>query len=379
MLGENHGRFPWRYAVALIIACGFAALLVLPYEIEVQRLNAVPEGALVWKPEKFAVEVHHKDKRYPDYHWGPGLVIGAVVDRMLWPLLAIFLGLKLGPALGLAWPPLAGWGAGPRRVRRVSSTLLLAVALGVASVIWLFGPLLLLQSGFGDQAGRVVQPAWWVGLLASLGAGVREEVWFRLGVVTTIVWVLAKLTRRRAAGPAMIWAGIVLASLLFGAMHLQQATELAGGTGAGCDLRLMSSVNDVSGIPTVGKNLIIVAAVDKVLHFRVFDPDGKVVVDIDEKSLTAKVRQIEDLRKQLAALWPPHELSGNEKDRLIIAVTSVVGHTPGAVIAFVLLGNGGIALIFGWLYWRKGLIAAMTAHTTQDVITKAIIPLILTS
>ena len=50
-----------------------------------------------------------------------------------------------------------------------------------------------------------------------------------------------------------------------------------------------------------------------------------------------------------------------------------------AVIAFVLLANGGIALIFGWLFWRKGLIAAMTAHTTQDIITKAIIPLMMTS
>ena len=54
----------------------------------------------------------------------------------------------------------------------------------------------------------------------------------------------------------------------------------------GCDLRLMSSVNDVSGIPTAGKNLIIVAAVDKVLHFRIFDDDGKAVVDTDEKRLT---------------------------------------------------------------------------------------------
>ena len=34
------------------------------------------------------------------------------------------------------------------------------------------------------------------------------------------------------------------------------------------DLRLMSSLNDVSGIPTEGKNLIIVAAVNNVLHFR---------------------------------------------------------------------------------------------------------------
>ena len=89
----------------------------------------------------------------------------------------------------------------------------------------------------------------------------------------------------------------------------------------------MSSVNDVSGIPTAGKSLIIVAVVDHVLHFRIFDGDGKVVVDTDEKRLTEQARQIEDLRKQLESLWPPHELTGSEKVRVIAAVTSIVGHT----------------------------------------------------
>ena len=167
MPGENHMRFPWRYAVALTIACVSAALLVLPYEIEVQRRNAVPEGALVWKPEEFAVEVHHKDERYPNYHWGPPEVIAAVVDRMLWPLLAIFFGSRLGPAVALAWPPMAGWDADPRRFQRASSTLLLAVTLGIASVIWLWVSSLLLPLVVNEEKQGVL-PAWWVGMLVSL-------------------------------------------------------------------------------------------------------------------------------------------------------------------------------------------------------------------
>ena len=50
-----------------------------------------------------------------------------------------------------------------------------------------------------------------------------------------------------------------------------------------CDLRLMFSVHDVSHIPTVGKSLIIVAVVDDVLHFRIFEDDGKTFVNTDEK------------------------------------------------------------------------------------------------
>jgi predicted Zn-dependent protease len=95
----------------------------------------------------------------------------------------------------------------------------------------------------------------------------------------------------------------------------------------GCDLRLMSSVKDVSDIPTEGKDLIIVAAVDNMLHFRVFDGDGKSVVNTDEKRLTEQARQIDDLKKQLVVLWPPHELTGSEKGLVINAVTSIVGHT----------------------------------------------------
>ena len=96
---------------------------------------------------------------------------------------------------------------------------------------------------------------------------------------------------------------------------------------SGFDLRLISSLNDVSGIPTEGKDLIIVVAVNNVLHFRIFDGDGKVVVDTDEQRLTEKARQIEGLRKQLESLWPPHELTRSNKDRVTTAVTSIVGHT----------------------------------------------------
>jgi len=95
----------------------------------------------------------------------------------------------------------------------------------------------------------------------------------------------------------------------------------------GYDLRLMPPVNDVNGIPTGGKNLIIVAAVNRVLHFRIFDGDGKVVVDTDEKRLTEQARLIKSLGKQLESLWPPHVLTTSEKGRLIDDVKSIVVQT----------------------------------------------------
>ena len=94
----------------------------------------------------------------------------------------------------------------------------------------------------------------------------------------------------------------------------------------GYDLRLISSANDVSSMPRERKNLIVVAAVKQVLHIRVFDNSGELVIDIDEEDVTGKVRQMEDFRKQLVSLWPPHEITGSEKNRLVTAVTSIIGH-----------------------------------------------------
>jgi hypothetical protein len=96
------------------------------------------------------------------------------------------------------------------------------------------------------------------------------------------------------------------------------------------DLRLMSAVDGVSHLPVEGKNLVVVAAVDHVLHFRIFDGDGKMAVDTDEKRLTERARTIAYLRDQLESLWPPHELGASEKGLVIAVVTSIVGYTRHA-------------------------------------------------
>jgi hypothetical protein len=91
----------------------------------------------------------------------------------------------------------------------------------------------------------------------------------------------------------------------------------------------MSPLESEYGIPTAGKKLIVVAAVKNVLHFRIFDRDGRMVVGTDETKLKAQAGPIEGLRKQLSSLWPPHALTDGEKAKVIPVVTSIVGHTPG--------------------------------------------------
>jgi WD40 repeat protein len=147
----------------------------------------------------------------------------------------------------------------------------------------------------------------------------------------------------------------------------------------GFDLRLMSSVKAVRDIPTEGKNLIIVAAADEVLLFRIFECDGKMAVDTDEKRLTVKAPEIEDLRKKLVGLWPPHELIGEEKNQIVTEVTSIVGYTPSRypiVRARFSRGAGTSALVatsqrpavHAWDIQKPGSYAVVNinCHDTSD-------------
>jgi membrane protease YdiL (CAAX protease family) len=52
------------------------------------------------------------------------------------------------------------------------------------------------------------------------------------------------------------------------------------------------------------------------------------------------------------------------------------GALPASVVAYVLLGNGLGGLVFGWLYWKRGLLAAATAHFTVDVVLYVVAPTI---
>ena len=96
------------------------------------------------------------------------------------------------------------------------------------------------------------------------------------------------------------------------------------------DLRLMSPANDVSGIPTEGKNLIIVAAVNRCSTSEYSTAMARwswtLMREADGTS-PANRRSQEATRE----LWPPHELTGTRRIRLITAVTSIVGQAPDRV------------------------------------------------
>ncbi len=91
------------------------------------------------------------------------------------------------------------------------------------------------------------------------------------------------------------------------------------------ELRLMPNVNDLKALPSAGKRLIIVADVNHTLHLRLFDVEGKMVLDSDAKRLTNTWADY--LQRLVPRLWPPHELTHIEKLSVINAVTTLAGRT----------------------------------------------------
>jgi hypothetical protein len=83
----------------------------------------------------------------------------------------------------------------------------------------------------------------------------------------------------------------------------------------------MPRVNNAEDIPTKGEKLIIVADLQGILHFRIFDFAGRMVVDTNETQMPDKARQTRGLKSRLYNTeWRYYGVAD--------AVRSIVGHIP---------------------------------------------------
>ena len=191
----------------------------------------------------------------------------------------IVLGIRLRKSLGLSVRLLDNWPAEDAAAhRRVWNTITLSVMMGLGLGIVLAIADYYVEPMMPKPRRPLPTPPAWAGLLASVGAGIQEEIWTRLGMMTLLVWIGTRVIRRRPPAAVVVWIGNILAALFFGALHIPQAAVL-------------------------------------------------------------------------------------------------LGPTP-IIIAYTLIANGVPGVVFGWLYWRRGLVAAMVCHFAGDLLLKAILPLL---
>jgi hypothetical protein len=255
-------RFDLHLYFGLLAASFLGTLAIIPYSMTLMKQLELAEALL------------------------PILMAVTVVVELLVSMVAIGLGLWLGPQVGLArlvvrddfsavaasdfdriW---ALWG----------KPLFIGVALGALMAFYAWG----VNFSGGENHRPLSTPSPWEGLLASVGAGVREEIWLRLGLMTFLVWFgvrfVGRFTRPAKSRPqvTIVWIANLLAALGFAAIHIPQAKALLG--------------------------------------------------------------------------------------------------LSAPLMLFIFVGNGVPGLVFGWLYWRRGLLAAMLAHFGLDLVLKVLIPLV---
>ncbi len=202
----------------------------------------------------------------------------SVLTGLFLSTMAIAVGIGVARRTGLDGPLLTGFGGETADWGRARRAIVLASVVGFVLALLILGEYRAFGSWLPAAARELHEPPTWMAFLGSIGAGIREEVWLRMGFLSFIVWLCLTTTRRATAGPVIFWTANLLAALMFGALHLPQAHLLLGLT--------------------------------------------------------------------------------------------------GPVVAFVLIGNGVPGLVWGWLYRRDGLVAAMISHTVADLVMKCIYPLL---
>jgi len=92
--------------------------------------------------------------------------------------------------------------------------------------------------------------------------------------------------------------------------------------------------------------------------------------------LIVKIKKTVDLKPNAMIIWSAIIISSVLFGLGHLPITSgLTAITPVVIIRAILL-NGAGGVIFGWLYWQKGLESAMISHFTADIVLHVMVPLV---
>ena len=129
----------------------------------------------------------------------------------------LYLGLRLGTRYGLGAPILSAW-LGGGRVEGVVRYLVSAAALGAAAAVAVvLAAVVLHTTHIGPGAGIQAELPWASGVPLALFAAVNDELFFRLGAMTGVVWFTTHLLPATDGGPSKyaMWFSVALSALFY--------------------------------------------------------------------------------------------------------------------------------------------------------------------
>ena len=217
---QTNGPF-WKTAFVLWGAALCGVFLVLPYVTTLEN-KALAAAAL---------RTHLKVGE---------LIAISVVQTAVLLAIAVILGQWAARKLGFGTPLIEALLAGRSVSVRSLSTLLVALALGIATAValmmldhWIFAPTPAVAGLIHSAESGSARPSAWRGLLASFYGAMTEEVLMRLGLLSLLALAFRSLARicgasRELALPTHVfWAANITTALLFGLGHLPATAALA--------------------------------------------------------------------------------------------------------------------------------------------------------
>ena len=248
--------FPWNIFLILLACSLLSVIAVFPYVLTVQAdvLRNIPVPLTT-------------------------LFFMQLVQCIVLFSIAIFFGLRLSRQIQFRIPLLEAITKRKPYRKIFADMTRISAPLGILVALFIYvTDIGFTYAGTGISTGTSIAPIWQK-LLAALYGGITEEILMRFFLMTLLIWIMTKVSRKTMPTDWSIYISIILAAILFGLGHLP---------------------------------------------------------------MTASITTI----------------------------------TPLVVMrAIVLNGIGG--LVFGWLYWKKGLESAMIAHFTTDVVLLSVLPLLL--
>lgn len=144
-----------------------------------------------------------------------GILLPSTLFILVLTTPAVIIGTLLGPKINLG---LFNQDAIEARRRGLIFALIVGVLLGAA--------LLTLRHFVADQLPDSI-PAYGFrgvlgGFLVSVSASIGEEVWFRFGLMTLMLWFVAKLQRQDRPSPLAAMLVITIVAFAFGLAHIPQ-------------------------------------------------------------------------------------------------------------------------------------------------------------
>jgi hypothetical protein len=139
---------------------------------------------------------------------------------------SLIIGLTIGRDLGLGIFKSNSSG----QIEPLKHKLLVSIISGIILGLLLLGMREALLSYLPDNIPQFGFRGFVGGILVSLGGAVGEEVWFRFGLMTLMLWLVKKVLKLNHLSNKVVFAVIIVSGVLFGMAHLPQLASFDSAT-----------------------------------------------------------------------------------------------------------------------------------------------------